>query len=674
VLRFKALTDRARAERGSVAIQHAVMDDLVSQSVERPTWDPELARTLFELLLPNGFKDHAADRRAIELVLDEDAAAYPWELLEDPRARGGPPAIETGLVRRLIGSSPGHPADLATGDFALVVGNPQPIDADLPDLPGATAEAVAVREVLARYGVDVTASIGQRGTEALKALYGKGPGASRGYRILHLAGHGVHRTPEQGGSGMVIGAGQLFGGAEVERLRRVPELVFINCCHLGRVDGHRYRRGVPFHRLAANLGRVFIERGVRAVVAAGWAVNDAAAELFARVFYETMLERGMAFGDAVRTARCEVWERYHDQNNTWGAYQCYGDHSFVLRVRGERMRAPNRASFSSPTQALVELENIASDAELASFRGHAGLTDSLAEVEGRIPEAWLGDHMSLQAALGKAHALLGDFDGAIRHLEGLGGAMPADFPLRSLELLANACVRSAFLGWRAGTLEREAALARIDAAMCSIADLRRLGETTERHSLMGSAYKRLAAIEAPDLARGGELVDHARLWYTRAVEADRRGQGYPLVNVLYVLAAQKWRDPGYRHVAEEGWTRRKAAASYGYLAARVREMVRRRPTDREIGFFGALLSAEFELVEQVWQGGVDADAFVMRFGEAWLRGGSIRAYRSTDENLDCLRRILEAAPNGDGPAAGVQVALELDRIRAALGAVVDAEP
>ena len=44
--------------------------------------------------------------------------------------------------------------------------------------------------------------------------------------------------------------------------------------------------------------------GVRAVVAAGWAVDDRAASTFATKFYDCMLSGG-AFGDAVQMARNE---------------------------------------------------------------------------------------------------------------------------------------------------------------------------------------------------------------------------------------------------------------------------------------------------------------------------------------------------------------------------------
>ena len=73
---------------------------------------------------------------------------------------------------------------------------------------------------------------------------------------------------------------------DIEQMRWVPELVFINCCHLGK-PGAGTDRGA----LAANLGMQFIRMGVRAVVAAGWAVDDAAALAFAGVAPAQTTER-----------------------------------------------------------------------------------------------------------------------------------------------------------------------------------------------------------------------------------------------------------------------------------------------------------------------------------------------------------------------------------------------
>ena len=89
------------------------------------------------------------------------------------------------------------------------------------------------------------------------------------WRLLHLAGHGAHEfeiaadslpvaaaiadgaaTPAapRALSGMVIGRNTFLTPGDVEQMRYVPELVFINCCYLGKTQG---RDATRYNALAA---------------------------------------------------------------------------------------------------------------------------------------------------------------------------------------------------------------------------------------------------------------------------------------------------------------------------------------------------------------------------------------------------------------------------------------
>src|SRR5262245_66120750 len=100
---------------------------------------------------------------------------------------------------------------------------------------------------------------------------------------------------------MVLDNGVFLTAVEIGQMPQVPELVFLNCCHIGQtgpeVTGNP--PSVQFNRLAASVSRELIEMGVRAVVAAGWAVRDDVANRFATMFYEKMLD-GETFGDALK--------------------------------------------------------------------------------------------------------------------------------------------------------------------------------------------------------------------------------------------------------------------------------------------------------------------------------------------------------------------------------------
>ncbi len=662
-LRFQALTDRARVSRSVVPTQRLLVDEMVRDSIGSTTWDRELAATMFELLLPNDFKERAADERSVELVVDEEAARYPWELLVDPKGDGTPISVRAGIVRRLITPASRENVQGAAGDFALVVGNPRIGLADLPDLPGATAEAREVSSLLEQsFGFSVASCIETTHTQVLKALFGKGEGAAQGFRVLHLAGHGLYGGRKGKPSGMVIGPRALLGPAEVERLRQVPDLVFINCCHLGFVEGRSRLGERRANELAANLGLEFTRMGVRAIIAAGWAVNDAAAVLFAKEFYRQMLENNEAFGEAVTKARNRCYEEYGDLNNTWGAYQCYGDHSFRLRPQARAPYAP-RYRFSSPRQATVELENVASDAQTASAYGLDALDTKLRAIEAAIPTAWKGRRADLVAALGMAHGQLGHFEEASRHLAEAMKSERANYRVRHLETLANFMARHAFLEWADNALEVPAARRRIEEALALLDRLSALSATSERLSLRGSAHKRLATIVTGKArAQSLDLAHDAYREAFKGLEKAGNRDPYPLHNWLSCMVLLKWREGGRRL----GPTFRK------YLALAQREA--RERDARDPSFFNHMLRAEVLLIEHLWDGTLDLhrDEIVDRFRGAWRRGGSIRSLNSVREHMQCLARILETDPSSGREAANrMQLARTLDEIRARFSQVVD---
>jgi len=138
---------------------------------------------------------------------------------------------------------------------------------------------------------------------------------------MHIAGHGIEHTY---GPGVVLSDGMVLNLHEIASMRTVPELVFINCCHLGRLDGGK-RDPLQGWRVAfaARVAEQLMRIGVRCVVAAGWAVDDLPARDFALTFYDALLA-GRPFIDAVAQARQATWASYPD-SITWAAYQCYGD-------------------------------------------------------------------------------------------------------------------------------------------------------------------------------------------------------------------------------------------------------------------------------------------------------------------------------------------------------------
>ncbi len=466
-LRFTLLTQRARAEETLVATQAELVDRFVERANASTAYDPDVNRTLFEMLLPVRLKDGSDLRTNLVLVLDEQAARYPWEMLEDrwsqplpgqpatgraERSRDRKPrSVEFGLLRQLKTRDDRAAPVMSPGEAALVIGDPK---SDFVPLPGARDEAKRVASELEQSGYRVKPLIEPEVEQVMVALH------ADAYRVVHLAGHGVHlhrpdgrdmplcnlcgqTLPERDEdlvSGMIVGAGMVLTPGDVKQMRRVPELVFINCCHLGRLDGDPNKRQsdrTQAHRLAANLAVEFIRMGVRAVVAAGWAVKDQAAQTFAETFYRHMT-RGRRFGEAVRLAREQTW-REHRYSNTWGAYQCYGDPDFRLKTEGQGDGGGENARYVSPAEALVDLGNLRAEAESAPPQRMARLLEDLRNIERALDDIadkeglhWCG-RGDVAEALGLAQGELGRFADAVAMLDRAIAADDAGFSWNAIE-------------------------------------------------------------------------------------------------------------------------------------------------------------------------------------------------------------------------------------------------
>ena len=130
------------------------------------------------------------------------------------------------------------------------------------------------------------------------------------WRIVHIAGHGEPPIRPRKPRGVVLSDGSFFGPQEINALRVIPELVFVNCCHLAADDPNNLFKPVNYNRaeFASGVALALIKGGVRCVIAAGWAVDDDAASVFAASFYKALLG-GDRFIDAVATAREDARER-----------------------------------------------------------------------------------------------------------------------------------------------------------------------------------------------------------------------------------------------------------------------------------------------------------------------------------------------------------------------------
>jgi tetratricopeptide (TPR) repeat protein len=611
-LQFLFLGQRARAEAVAVQTQPGLLQRLVAHSIRDLRWQPGLGRTLFQLVVPHELKESVRQFDRLVLVVDGATANLPWELMLPESATAGaadagegdvenlldasgsgnrPLALRDGLVRQLSTQDSRVVPRGVASRHALVIGDPPlggfethypPPPGQTPRppqrLPGADLETQAVARLLQSCGYQVKPVIGDdaSASNVFGALF------ERAWRILHISAHGVHRLMHRDGrprTGVLLEDGLLITANEIRQMEQPPELVFLNCCHLGQVDADA-PAGRDANLLAASIAMELMRIGVRCVVVAGWAVNDRLARVFGETFYRALLGQGLTFGGALRLARRATY-REGPNDVTWGAFQAYGDPGWLAEPRTLRAAGGDgETQFVTPHQLLDDLARRRTEAtrRASLLGGRSAAREQRAEARAirdmlrtRCPTAWQ-KLPAVRSALAGLWYDLDDFEEAIGAYraaiacEDLKGTVP----IRDIEQLANVEARHA---------ERQAdeatTLAQIDAAEAGVrlalTRLERLdlilapldeapddalpSSTSERQSLRGSALKRLAVVHARRLAllpptdtearettltamrqalrRAEEAYDHA----ARLGRDDARA--YPTLNRLSLLALRR---------------------------------------------------------------------------------------------------------------------------------------
>lgn len=650
-LKYTALTDRARAEMRLQATQRKFVDQFINKAVATSKADPELSKTLFELLLPTEIKEQAPQGENLVLVLDEETSAYPWELLHDRRSpESQPMSVRSGMLRQLVVEQPRRVRSTSK-DMALVIGDP-PVDAGFVQLDAAYQEANTITNLLGKWDFQVVSKIRKPSIEIVTALL------AEDYRIVHLAGHGVYQYEPPGApgklvTGMVLGDGAFLTAAEITQMGCVPDFVFINCCHLAKMDFSppAIHDAVTQNRskLAASFAQQLIELGVKAVVAAGWAIDDAAAQVFSETCYNVLL-RGETFGSAIVEARREAW-RLHSNTNTWGAYQCYGDPEYRLRPLNNRdghsAQQTDQWQFVAEVEAIAELQNLSNAADTSNADEYPLLQERLALLHKAIPADWL-THSLVLYALGRAYGKLDKYMEALEAYRVAIESPDSDYPLRLLEDKVNlqtsfalACalhpqtvLPSAWLE-DAPTCEQLITHLLQDSKL-SLAHLEKLGSSLERMEEEGKYYKRLAMIVTDD--KRTQALREMEASYKRAHEfaLEKTGQVavYPLINWLTARMV-RWRRENIKQldrIEMKEWLDK--AQEQADKAER-----------RSPNFLTGIAVAECALLQYLLSARLEETVQLERIGsfyaEAIARGAAPRKSRYVSEHLTFVRLMLE---------------------------------
>ncbi len=600
---YKLDTGRARSEVRGQCAQSQLLRELISSASSDRNRDTQIGRTLFDLLIPIELEAYLSGSGEMQIELDTATAGIPWELLDTSResdASQVPWSIRVKLLRKLrIADFRERIVDADADANALVIGEPE-CSKNYPRLAGARMEALAVQ----------TSLTGPDGLEEalVKTLISENPakaGANartvintlfeRPWRILHIAGHGA---PPSGGSqgGVVLSNDSFLGPAEIRNLRVVPELVFVNCCHLASGDPDQVLSPPPNSLLdratfASGVARALIEIGVRCVVAAGWAVDDDAAAVFAENFYGALL-RGSRFIEAVGAARTAAYNA-SPHSNTWAAYQCYGDADWVFRRKApdaDQVLAPRVTDYShvgSIASLKLALERIVVETKYQGADRAERLLD-LRELEKQFTTGW-GANGSVAELFGEAFTEVGAIESGMHWYERAVSAPDGRASMKAAEQLANVRGRFAWERVDAAARHRDdmaaraadrtstpkaraaARRARADAgrklrevtaegrtlirqSLDLLGKLTAVESTMERESLIGSAHKRAALVDAA--AGRQSQVDRSlrrmKAAYALAMKVGRRSGNrdlfYPASNCVVADVALNGGRRGWRGV------------------------------------------------------------------------------------------------------------------------------
>lgn len=576
---FESIGDRARAELRGVATHRHQIDRIVRDAIQARGDEQRVAKALFELLVPTELKDDLPNQNQLRLIVDPESARYPWEIVLSGRsgvqerqnsltAPGSGPS----LIRTLTSVHYRTRPRMAIDNAAMVVGDPL-THKQLTQLPGALNEANLVHRLLGERGVTLYSGVYRNGYDILVDLY------ACSYRLLHFAGHGIEdlsdfiryelskldRETQNAGrradqtasvrrrdelmalldelgtkpvSAMVIGHDTFLTYSNIEQMDPVPELVFINCCSLGTIsasdDDYLRRSGTPSVR-AANFAEKFIEVGVLAVIAAGWPVDDDAAQCFATHFYDALLN-GEDLGESVRRARTATREGYPN-SNTWAAYQCYGDPAYRYKS-GPKTSSSQGADrrYGSPRHMAFE-----------AIHG-AGSQDVLADLIDRSASFGFGSSGELCAYIADAYRGMRLFPEAAAWYAKALGCEDAALPVKAIEQFCNVLARMQTHYYSDHGAPSRDWIDRSDQAIRMLTALLE-SPTAERYNLLASVYKRRAVAMT-----GQDRIDAAAA-SAQAYEqaAALKASSYAFLNAGIMLAALDWLSGGTPSAASRKW-------------------------------------------------------------------------------------------------------------------------
>jgi len=651
--RYKISTDAARQEERSILIDFATIKSLLDELSTKNNWSEELAKTLFELLIPNDFKEQLKKQNNIIWIVNKETALFPWELLQDRLAESRPLSINSGMIRQLATQDYRTIVNPVMSKTALVIADPDLKDA-FKQLVEASREGTRISEII------------ERNSFTTKTLINKGPGEilvsllSKEYKIVHFAGHGIFNEDSDKPSGMLIGPNAFLTPAMINQMSSVPDLVFVNCCYGGASNSDSEKLMQSRHRLAANIGTQLIDIGVKAVVVAGWAIQDRTALEFAEEFYNQMFS-GENFGLAILKAREKAFDYSGNSNNTWGAYQCYGDPFYTLDGQS-KFGTTSEKGFVVEREAEIELYNLYSRQDTGQYSMEF-INEQLNLIIKKVNEAGLRTP-AITEWEAKLYYSLNKYSDAIDKYASLRKGENSQFSLAALEQYCNLRAKYFVREWRNGNMVKEFGK-EFQKIIEDVENLMKISETAERLSILGSTYKRMALVQETN--KKLKTYQAAASSYCKASMLASPGKRYyPLTNWLMLHSMLVFSGASTWDVKAERYEIPSKKEALRMLKEELEFISKSISYDET--FWNMIAVPDIVFTQYVLGGEkIDFEFVLQSYKKVWNKAGSSGEKESVLEQFEFLLDVLNyASKNKQGTRGRTKIKTEIEKLKRSL--------
>ncbi|MEW6378387.1 MAG: CHAT domain-containing protein [bacterium] len=304
----------------------------------------QMGQVLYNEIFPLSIKKELTNTSVEDIILkiDNRLVQVPWELIYTGREFFCERFNIGRIVKTQQAISPGVKKDFHPPLNMLIITDPR------GDLPSAYEEGNRIRESLRQKAVNITLVSSEVSIDYLKKKMLQ-------FDLIHYAGHADYDLDDPSASGWILEDGK-FTALDIHKLSGVnpmPALVFSNACQSGTTE--EWQKGTSEGEKIYGLANAFLLAGVQHYVGTFWKVLDTPSTSFAIEFYYKLFT-GQSIGQAMRSARMALKDRYGQENILWASYLLYGDPTaryFEPLMRDEAAErdfrfVPQSATLSSP--------------------------------------------------------------------------------------------------------------------------------------------------------------------------------------------------------------------------------------------------------------------------------------------------------------------------------------